>query len=132
MLSKNRAEIHEVFPRIYMSGYGPAEDYATIKSLKITHVRSVVPAARAHFASKGVKYLIFDDIQDDSEPNVLKYFERANAFVHDAITANTTNHVLIHCAAGISRSATFCCAYMIQHGNLSLNPALEQGRKKRS
>jgi len=45
-----------------MSGYGPAEDELTIKYLKISHVLSVVPSARSHFANKGVKYLIFDDI----------------------------------------------------------------------
>lgn len=69
-----------------MSGYGPAEDELTIKYLKISHVLSVVPCARAHFANKGIKYLIFDDIQDDSSQNVLKYFERANAYVHEALS----------------------------------------------
>jgi hypothetical protein len=57
-----KGEINEVYPRIFMSGYGPAEDETTFKALKLTHVLSVVPAARAHFASKGIKYLIFDDI----------------------------------------------------------------------
>ena len=60
--SFNPTAIDEVFPRIYMSGYGPAENEATITKLKITHILSVVPAARPEFASKGIKYLIFNDI----------------------------------------------------------------------
>lgn len=54
--------INEVYPRIWMSGYGPSEDEKVINRLKITHILSVVPGARPLFAGKGVKYLIFSDI----------------------------------------------------------------------
>ena len=69
-----------------MSGYGPAEDLKVINNLKITHILSVVPAARAEFESKGVKYLIFNQIQDNHDQNVLPYFEQANEFVHKALS----------------------------------------------
>ena len=45
---------------------------------------------------------------------------------------NETNKVLVHCAAGISRSGAFCCAYMIEEGKMTLKEALEYGRERRN
>ena len=62
---------------------------------------------------------------------MLAYFERANDFIHSALTENEENRVLVHCAAGASRSGAFCCAYMIVEGNMTLDQALAHGRKNR-
>ena len=79
-----------------------------------------------------MKYLIFEDISDNSAQQILQYFDRSNEFIKNALDENGTNRVLVHCAAGISRSGAFCCAYMIQHGKLTLAQALEHGRARRT
>ena len=131
-ISTNLSEIDEVYPRIYMSGYGPAKDWITIKSLAITHILTVTPYANPLFKEEGVKYLIFDEISDNGAQQILQYFERSNEFIRNALAENETNKVLVHCAAGISRSGAFCCAYMIQEGKMTLKAALEYGKARRT
>ena len=60
-------ERDEVYPRIFMSGYGPAGEWENFKKFGITHVLAVVPRAGCNFEKEGVKYLVFDDIKDNSE-----------------------------------------------------------------
>ena len=58
-------DIDEVYPRMYMSGWQAAENVSQIEKLGITHILSATPGAREKLASKGIKYLIFNDIQDN-------------------------------------------------------------------
>ena len=115
----------EVYPRVFMSGYGPAKEWENFKQFGITHVLTVTPHAAKHFEKEGIKYLVFGDISDDSEQAILQYFEKSNAWIKEALSENDTNKVLVHCAAGISRSGSFCCAYMIQDGKMTLEQALQ-------
>ncbi len=38
---------------------------------------------------------------------------------------------LVHCVAGVSRSASLCLAYLVRHGGLDLLQAFEQVRRAR-
>lgn len=59
------------------------------------------------------KYLVLDEIEDDSVQNILQHLPKGLAFISEALNENDSNKVLVHCAAGISRSGAFCVAYMI-------------------
>lgn len=48
-----------------------------------------------------------------------------------ALKENATNKVLVHCAAGISRSGAFCAAYMIGVDGMTFDEALAQGQAKK-
>ena len=50
----NGGEIDEVYPRIFMSGYGPARNWFLLQKHKISHILTVTPYAKPEFASKGV------------------------------------------------------------------------------
>ena len=59
--------INEVYPRVYMSGYGPAGNKAILKDNKITHILTVTPYAKPLFEKDGIEYLIFDEISDNGQ-----------------------------------------------------------------
>ena len=124
-------ERDEVYPRIFMSGYGPAKEWENFEKFSITHVLTVTPYADRHFEKDGVKYLVFEDISDNSEQSIIQYFEQSNAWIKEVLTENDTNKVLVHCAAGISRSGAFICAYMIWDGQMTVMDALKKGRAQR-
>ena len=61
----------------------------------------------------------------------MQYFPQSNEFIKKALAENETNRVLVHCAAGRSRSGAFCCAYMIQEAGMTLKEALAYGQERR-
>ena len=46
--------------------------------------------------------------------------------VHKALAADSSHRVLIHCAAGVSRSVTITCAYLMRHHGLGARTALRR------
>ena len=57
---RSEDDIDEVYPRIFMSGFSPAECWSTLKKCGITHILSVSGASKPKFESKGITYLILD------------------------------------------------------------------------
>ena len=50
--------------------------------------------------------------EDSRETNLLKYFDQVTMFIHEH------KRVLVHCQAGVSRSATICIAYLLKYHSL--------------
>jgi protein-tyrosine phosphatase len=57
------------------------------------------------------------------------YFEQACQFIEEARQSN--GRVLVHCACGVSRSSTLCCAYLIKHQSMSVEEAISHLRSRR-
>lgn len=51
-----------------------------------------------------------------------RHFEVATRFIHEEM-AKPNGRVLVHCAAGVSRSATICIAYLMRYQHLTLAAA---------
>lgn len=56
-------------------------------------------------------------------------FEQACQFIEEARQSN--GRILVHCACGVSRSTTLCCAYLIKHHSMSIEQALTHLRARR-
>lgn len=65
-------------------------------------------------------------IEDDKTEDILKHLDDATEFIY-----MHKGEVLVHCAAGISRSATVCIAYLMRYQGYTLKEALELCQKAR-
>ena len=52
-------------------------------------------------------------VHDMNEEDILAHFEESNKFIGEALAQSKDNKVLVHCGAGLSRSASLCLAYMM-------------------
>lgn len=110
------------------------EHHPGLVDLGITHVVNAFSDERP-FAHLGLKYLNVPllDLPDVSLTSAL---ETSLAFVHGALSVgdgigNPPSKVLVHCNAGISRSATIIIAYLMIHRGETYEEALAEVRKNR-
>merc|ERR1712026_122868 len=74
----------------------------------------------------GVKYE-FVQANDNSEQDLKSKFE----YICNFLKSRENERVLVHCQAGISRSATACLAYLMKEKNWSLDTSFCELKKRR-
>lgn len=70
------------------------------------------------------------EIIDDKEQDLKQHMRDCIRFLEQAIHVDK-KRVLVHCAAGVSRSASIVVAYHMFHYNLPFKEAYERVREKR-
>mmetsp|Transcript_10858 Transcript_10858/g.15394 ORF Transcript_10858/g.15394 Transcript_10858/m.15394 type:complete len:337 (-) Transcript_10858:35-1045(-) len=105
---------------LYLSGIIPALSLTVLKTLGITHIVDISKCGQSKrkFEENGIQYCTID-LDDLKNCNIFQYFESATNFIETAIKSHNGN-VLVHCYAGISRSATIIMAYLMKSTNSPL------------
>jgi dual specificity phosphatase 12 len=70
------------------------------------------------------------EVDDTTDAPIFKHFDKAHSIIRKALAEG--NRVLVHCAAGVSRSVTLVAAYLIIEKGMSADAALRlirTGRK---
>ncbi|KAN0029007.1 hypothetical protein ACTFIV_010876 [Dictyostelium citrinum] len=110
-------DVSRIFPGFYI-GSLPAVNRNTLDKYQITHVCSVLNEFQPKW-TKIYKYLHID-IYDSPSVDIMKYFDKTFQFIEEG---RKDGGVLVHCFAGISRSATICIAYIMRKLNISFEDA---------
>ncbi|XP_061815962.1 dual specificity protein phosphatase 13A-like [Nerophis lumbriciformis] len=117
----------EVWPNLYLGDMCMSHDKFGLWTLGITHVLN---ASHGKLCCKGsddfygttVKYY---GVPANDLPtfDISPFFHPAADFIGLALTSG--GRVLVHCAVGVSRSATLVLAYLMIHHHLSLRSAIQ-------
>eukprot|EP01025_Chloroclados_australasicus_P034267 TRINITY_DN3506_c0_g2_i3.p1 TRINITY_DN3506_c0_g2~~TRINITY_DN3506_c0_g2_i3.p1 ORF type:complete len:358 (+),score=41.72 TRINITY_DN3506_c0_g2_i3:248-1321(+) len=104
----------EVKPGLYIGG---VQSLDKINEYGITHVISLLPdyAISRNWIDTSVldgKKWWHINVEDADWVNLLQYFPDTCKFIEDALASD--GKVLVHCFAGVSRSATIVLAYMMK------------------
>lgn len=113
--------ISEITPHIFISGQ-MAATLEQVQKLGITYILNVAVESSAIVYPKHIKLDKYDIIDFPTAP-ISNYFNTLTDKIHAHLTANKQNKVLVHCMAGISRSTTIVCAYLVRYMNMSLRDA---------
>ncbi|XP_010084441.1 PREDICTED: dual specificity protein phosphatase 13 isoform B-like [Pterocles gutturalis] len=121
--------VDQVWPNIYLGDAWAARSKTTLQSLNITHILNA--ADGPYGINTGAKY--YEDLQieyygveafDDPAFNLSIFFYDAANFIGKAL--NTSGgKVFVHCAMGVSRSASLVLAFLMIHENMTLVDAVK-------
>nr|BAK52368.1 mitogen-activated protein kinase phosphatase [Dugesia japonica] len=118
-----------VLPFLYLGNELDALNSTFLTNNKITHVLNVTIKAsfldEIKFKSKRI------NCTDNNVQDLIQFFPDAFKFIELARQSN--GKILVHCQAGISRSATIVIAYLMSHcSNLDLNNAHQWVKRRRT
>lgn len=97
---------------------GDFESPKAIFKLNIKAVVSLGTLKYVHYDGIKYKHIV---IEDDKDSDILKHLIDATDFIDYHIKQNIK--VLVHCQAGVSRSATICIAYLMKYYDLPFSVA---------
>ncbi|XP_074475571.1 dual specificity phosphatase 29-like [Sebastes fasciatus] len=138
LLLKNRrptGAVNEVWPNLYIGDAATAQRKTLLVDLGITHV--VNAADGPEHIDTGPRFYKDTSIQyhgveapDCKDFDLSPFFTETADFIHGALSQK--GKVLVHCARGISRSATLTLAFLMIRERLTLVEAVEAVRRHRN
>ena len=124
----NRRGFDKVDDKLFVGDFTGANDQAQLLDARISAVVQAVPAILSDARFPGINYLNVP-VDDSPTENISRYLPEAIAFIQAA--HNEGQNVLVHCAAGISRSSTVACAYLMVKHNMDFDSTLKYVRQSR-
>ena len=130
----NNADLIEVIQefenKIYLGNWEAARNIKYLNTNNIRFVLSAIPAYIASFNEFKKEEIVQKVIDSNDIPHFDMYsrLHEAADFIHESVKVGS---VLVHCAAGISRSTTCLIAYYIKYRSMTFEEALAFIRKNR-
>ncbi|KIY43098.1 phosphatases II [Fistulina hepatica ATCC 64428] len=122
----------EILPRLFLSNYRTARDAEKLGALGITHVVSALDYTPVLPACIPPEQRLFIRVEDVPNADILKHLAQTTAFIDDALRADSSNRVLVHCFQGVSRSATIVCAYLVASTSMPADYAVKFVQTRRN
>lgn len=114
--------ISKVTDNIYLSNYRYSKQYDKLKELGITRILTIGRELDPHLHNDFTTMHI--PIDDHPSVPIRDHFDSTHDFIDKGKT-------LVHCYAGISRSATIVISYLMKKHNMSFEEALSHCKKVR-
>ncbi|XP_030630721.1 dual specificity phosphatase DUPD1-like [Chanos chanos] len=139
LLLKDRrptGHFNKVWPNIYIGDAHTAKNKAALLSLGVSHVvntadgPSHVETGASFYSDTNIQYH-GTEATDSKDFDLSPFFHEVANFIHEGLS-HQSGKVFVHCARGISRSATLVLAYLMIWEKLTLVEAIEAIRKHRN
>ncbi|CAH1982880.1 unnamed protein product [Acanthoscelides obtectus] len=120
--------VSKVLPYLYLGNSKDAADLSCLKDLGTTCVLNVTSQSSGFHKERGITYKQIP-ASDSGHQNLKQYFEEAFEFIENA--RKHGSRVLLHCQAGVSRSATIAIAYIMKYKHMSMVEAYKTVKEAR-
>lgn len=125
----NPNEMHEMFPRIYISDLKTALSESVLNRHGITHIISAVIGTEGQHV--GNRKCVYFPLMDNTSEDISSHFDKTNQYISDTLSSDPNNKILIHCMVGASRSATLIASYICYKTNFKVSDILKYMKSKR-
>ncbi|CAI2383548.1 unnamed protein product [Moneuplotes crassus] len=120
-------DIDQILPNLYLGSIFAAGNEETLEDNEITHILTMGNYMEPKFPDK-FEYKVCK-LDDDDTEDIKQYFHEGIEFIDEAIKNGGT--VFVHCAAGVSRSSSMICAYLMKTYNWKFAKALSFTQERR-
>jgi len=115
------AKLHQVIQKLFIGSQDAAANFSLLKENEVSHILNVASGVESAFPENFVYKKV--EILDLPEVQIIDYFPVCFEFINEAIIKGSG--ILIHCNAGISRSASIIIGYLMYSQSLKYDQALE-------
>lgn len=120
--------MHEIETHLWLGNLKAATDLPLLRSHNISAIVQVLDNEPEPLYRDEFTYFLVDLIDSPTE-DILRIFEKTLAFIEKHIQSGLS--VLVHCKAGMSRSATVVIAYLMAKHKMSYKKAFYKVRDQR-
>ncbi|XP_052058238.1 dual specificity protein phosphatase 10-like isoform X2 [Mytilus californianus] len=122
------ATASQILPFLYLGNERDASNLQRLRELNISHILNITSNIPKYFENQGIKYKRLP-ASDSGCQNLRQYFDEAIQFIDEARADG--GKILVHCQAGVSRSATATIAYILKHSKMNVMEAYRHVKCKR-
>ncbi|XP_056140189.1 uncharacterized protein si:dkey-175m17.7 [Lampris incognitus] len=123
------AVVSPILPFLFLGNERDAQDLDLLLHLNIGYVVNVTTHLPLYHVNSGLVRYKRLPATDNSKQNLRQYFEEVFEFIEEAHQSG--KGVLVHCQAGVSRSATIVIAYLMKHTLMTMTDAYKYVRSRR-
>ncbi|KAM5172656.1 dual specificity protein phosphatase 26 [Mantella aurantiaca] len=128
--TRNHAD--EVWPKLYLGDQEIAANKGELYQMRITHILNASHSrwrgGEEYYSGMNITYMGIE-AQDSPTFDMSAHFQAAADFIHRALRER--GKILVHCAVGVSRSATLVLAYLMIYHRMTLVEAINTVKDKR-
>jgi hypothetical protein len=126
----NPEVLDQILPNVFLGSESQAYKDDLLKKYGITHILPVGASLSRKFPEQFSYIWKFIDVLDFEHEDLLSHFEDCFDFVDEVVEQG--GKVLIHCAAGVSRSPTVMVGYVMYKKKMSAEEAMAFVKEKRA
>jgi len=114
---------------LYLGDYDCASDLDVLNTIKIRRIVNCTPSPNCFEGQDGFEYLQIP-VNDFVSADIHVHFEAAVEFIERGL--EQSQRTLVHCHAGVSRSASIVSAFLMKHKGWTLKDTLDYVVQKRA
>ncbi|CAD8113685.1 unnamed protein product [Paramecium sonneborni] len=113
--------------QLWLGDYTAAQDKLTLDKKGIRTVLTVASQLNIKYNDQNINHKTYS-ILDSEQANVAQFFDDSFYLIKNGLKSGS---VLVHCAAGVSRSASIVIAYLMRNKDLTYSEAFSYVKSKR-
>eukprot|EP00026_Physarum_polycephalum_P018961 Phypoly_transcript_20762.p1 GENE.Phypoly_transcript_20762~~Phypoly_transcript_20762.p1 ORF type:complete len:171 (+),score=23.11 Phypoly_transcript_20762:74-586(+) len=122
------ASMNSIIPGLYLGDMEAADELDMLREHNITHILVAGANLYKNYPEEFIYHQI--EVNDSSDVDIITHFGGCIDFIESALQKDGC--VLVHCAAGISRSTTIVLAYLMKKNKWDFDTSFDFTKARRA